>query len=277
MAAPLVTLNDGNCIPAVGFGVFQIPPADTTQAVGAALRTGYRHIDTAAAYRNEREVGHAVAESGVPRDELYLVTKLWNADQGYDSTLAAFDASTNRLGIDYLDLYLVHWPVPQRSKFVDTFNAFAHLRDQGRIRSIGVSNFEEEHLQVLIDATGIVPAINQVELHPLLPQAELRQVHARLGIATEAWSPLGQGSLLENPAIRAVADGCGRTPAQVLIRWHLQLGNIVIPKSVNPTRIASNFDVFNFELSADEMTSISALDDGTRLGPDPRTFNFTGR
>jgi 2,5-diketo-D-gluconate reductase A len=277
MAAPLVTLNDGNGIPAVGFGVFQIPPADTEQAVGAALRAGYRHIDTAAAYGNERETGRAVADSGVPREELYLVTKLWNADQGYDSTLSAFDASMDRLGIDYLDLYLVHWPMPQLNKFVDTFKAFAHLRDQGRIRSIGVSNFHEEHLQVLIDATGIVPAVNQIELHPRLPQAALREVHARLGVATEAWGPLGQGSLLSHPTITALADGCGRTPAQVLIRWHLQLGNIVIPKSVNPTRIASNFDVFDFELGADEMASVSSLDDGNRLGPDPRTFNFTGR
>jgi 2,5-diketo-D-gluconate reductase A len=277
MAAPLVTLNDGNCIPSVGFGVFQIPPADTEQAVSAALRAGYRHIDTAAAYLNERETGRAVAESGVPRDELYLVTKLWNADQGYDSTLAAFDASMDRLGIDYLDLYLVHWPMPQLNKFVETFKAFAHLRDQGRIGSIGVSNFEPQHLQVLIDATGIVPAVNQVELHPRMPQTALREVHARLGVATEAWAPLGQGALLTDPTITAVADGCGRTPAQVLIRWHMQLGNIVIPKSVNPTRIASNFDVFDFELSSNEMASISSLDDGTRLGPDPRTFNFTGR
>ncbi|MGH3531918.1 MAG: aldo/keto reductase [Mycobacterium sp.] len=277
MAAPLVTLNDGSSIPAVGFGVFQIPPADTEQAVGAALRAGYRHVDTAAMYGNERETGRAVADSGVPRDELYLVTKLWNADQGYDSTLTAFDASMDRLGVDCLDLYLIHWPTPQLNKFVDTFKAFAHLRDQGRIRSIGVSNFEPEHLKVLIDATGIVPVVNQVELHPRLPQTALREVHAQLGIATEAWGPLGQGSLLTHPTITAVADGCGRTPAQVLIRWHIQLGNIVIPKSVNPTRIASNFDVFDFELSSNEMSSISSLDDGNRLGPNPRTFNFTGR
>jgi 2,5-diketo-D-gluconate reductase A len=277
MAVPLVTLNDGHRIPALGFGVFKIPPAETAEAVGVALRAGYRHIDTAAMYGNERQTGRAVAESGIPRDEVYLVTKLWNADQGYDSTLAAFDASMERLGVEYLDLYLVHWPLPQLGKFVDTFTAFAYLREQGRIRSIGVSNFEPEHVQVLIDATGIVPAVNQVELHPRLPQTALRDMHARLGIATEAWGPLGQGSLLTHPTITAVADGCGRTPAQVLIRWHLQLGNIVIPKSVNPTRIVSNFDVFDFELGADEMASISALDDGTRLGPDPRTFNFTGR
>ncbi|WP_375485495.1 aldo/keto reductase [uncultured Mycobacterium sp.] len=277
MAAPLVTLNDGNSIPLVGFGVFKVSPADTEQAVRAALQAGYRHIDTAAMYNNERETALAVAESGIPRDEIYLVTKLWNADQGYDSTLAAFEASIERLGVDYLDLYLIHWPVPSRGKFVDTFKAFAQLRDQGRIRSIGVSNFEPEHLKILIDATGIVPAVNQVELHPRFPQTALRELHAQLGIATEAWAPLGQGSLLTHPTITAVAEGCGRTPAQVLIRWHIQLGNIVIPKSVNPARIASNFDVFDFELSADEMASISSLDDGTRLGPDPRTFNFTGR
>ncbi len=273
----MVKLNDGNSIPAVGFGVFQIEPADTEQAVGAALQAGYRHIDTAAAYGNERETGRAVANSGIPRDQLYVVTKLWNADQGYDSTLKAFDASMNRLGLDHLDLYLIHWPLPRSNTFVDTFKAFAHLRDQGRIASIGVSNFEPEHLQMVIDFTGIVPAVNQVELHPRLTQTVLRETHARLGVATEAWGPLGQGSLLSHPTITAIAENRDRTPAQVLIRWHLQLGNIVIPKSVNPERIMSNFDVFDFELNADEMSSIASLDDGSRLGPDPRTFDYTGR
>lgn len=275
--SPSVPLNDGHRIPALGFGVFKVPPADTEQAVSAALQAGYRHIDTAAVYGNERETGRAVAASGVPRDELYLVTKLWNSEQGYDSTLAAFEASIDRLGLEYLDLYLVHWPMPKLNKFVDTFRAFAQLRDQGRIRSIGVSNFEPDHLTALVDATGLVPAVNQVELHPRLPQNELREVHARLGIATEAWGPLGQGSLLTNPVVTAVAEGLGRTPAQVLLRWHLQLGNIVIPKSVNPQRIASNFNVFDFELSEHDMASISSLDDGNRLGPDPQTFDFTGR
>jgi len=275
--SPSVPINDGNSIPAVGFGVFKIPPAEAEQAVSTALHTGYRHIDTAAMYGNERETGRAITTSGVPRDELYVVTKLWNADQGYDSTLAAFDASMERLSLDYLDLYLIHWPVPTQNKFVETFKAFAYLRDQGRIRSIGVSNFEPEHLDILVDATGIVPAVNQVELHPRLPQTELRKVHARLGIATEAWGPLGQGSLLTDPTVIAVAESNHRTPAQVLIRWHIQLGNIVIPKSVNPKRIASNFDVFDFELSSKHMASISSLDDGNRLGPDPRTFDFTGR
>ena len=277
MAAPFITLNDGNSMPHVGLGVWQTPLEETERAVATALDAGYRHVDTAAGYFNEREVGKAVTASGLPREDVFITTKLRNADQGYESTLAAFDASMHRLGIEYLDLYLVHWPMAQRNKFVDTFKAFAHLRDQGRIRSIGVSNFEPEHLSVLIDATGIVPAVNQVELHPRLPQTELREVHARLGIATEAWGPLGRGSLLTDPIVTRVAEGCGRTPAQVLIRWHIQLGNIVIPKSVNPKRIASNFDVFGFELNSTDMASITSLDDGNRLGPDPRTFDFTGR
>jgi 2,5-diketo-D-gluconate reductase A len=276
MASPSITLNDGNSIPQVGLGVFQTPPEETERAAVTALDAGYRHIDTAAAYGNEREVGQAVKESGLTRDDVYLTTKLWNADQGYDSTLKAFDASMDRLGLDYLDLYLIHWPMPAKNAFVDTFKAFAHLRDQGRIRSIGVSNFAPEHLRTLVEATGIVPSVNQIELHPLLQQEELREVHAQLGVATEAWSPLGRGSLLSNDTVTAVADAHGKTPAQVLIRWHIQLGNIVIPKSVTPERIVSNFDVFDFELSEQDMASISSLGDGTRLGPDPRTFEFTG-
>ncbi|MEV0674407.1 aldo/keto reductase [Mycobacterium sp. NPDC050441] len=274
--SPRVTLNDGNSIPQVGLGVWQTPSEETERAVTAALRAGYRHIDTAAAYRNEAETGRGLANSGVPREDVFLVTKLWNSDQGYDSTLAAFDASLDRLGVDYLDLYLIHWPVPANNAYVDTFKAFAHLRDQGRIRSIGVSNFAPEHLTVLIDATGIVPAVNQIELHPLLPQHELREVHARLGIATEAWSPLGQGSLLTDPVITGIAERHGKTAAQVLIRWHIHLGNIVIPKSVNPERIVSNFDVFDFDLDESDMSAIASLETDTRLGPDPRTFNFTG-
>ncbi|MCT7659231.1 aldo/keto reductase [Mycobacterium deserti] len=276
MATPSITLNDGNSVPQVGLGVWQTPPEDTERAVATALDAGYRHIDTAAAYGNETEVGRAIANSSVAREDVYLVTKLWNADQGYDSTLAAFDASVERLGVDYVDLYLIHWPMPEKNTFVDTFKAFVELRDQGRVRSIGVSNFEPEHLRALIDATGIVPAVNQVELHPLLQQQELREAHAQLGVATEAWSPLGQGSLLQNATVAEIASAHGKTPAQVLIRWHIQLGNIVIPKSVTPERIVSNFDVFDFELSEQDMASVSSLGDGTRLGPDPRTFNFTG-
>ncbi|WP_207568096.1 aldo/keto reductase [Mycolicibacter engbaekii] len=272
-----VTLNDGNSIPSVGFGVYKISPAETERAVSSALAAGYRHIDTAALYGNEREVGRAVAASGLGRDQVYVVTKVWNADQGYDSTLRAFDASMDRLGLDVLDLYLIHWPLPMRGKFVETFRAMAHLRDQGRIRSIGVSNFAADHLKVLIDAIGIVPVVNQIELHPRFSQPELRALHARLGIATEAWAPLGRGSLLTHPTVAAVARRCGKTPAQVLIRWHIQLGNIVIPKSVHPERIVGNFDVFDFELGTSEMAEISSLDDGARLGPDPRTFDYTGR
>ncbi|ULE33165.1 aldo/keto reductase [Mycobacterium sp. IDR2000157661] len=279
MASPSITLNDDNSIPQVGLGVWQTPPEETERAVATALSAGYRHIDTAAAYGNEREVGAALrnaADSSLARDEVYITTKLWNADQGYDSTLTAFDKSMQRLGLERLDLYLIHWPMPATNKFIETFKAFAHLRDQGRIRSIGVSNFEPEHLRMVVDATGIVPSVNQIELHPLLQQEELREVHAQLGIATEAWSPLGQGSLLSNDTVTSVADAHGKTPAQVLIRWHIQLGNIVIPKSVTPERIVSNFDVFDFELSEQDMASVSSLGDGTRMGPDPRKFEFTG-
>ena len=276
LSSPTVLLNDGKSIPAVGLGVWQTPPEDTSLAVESALRTGYRHIDTAAAYQNETEVGQALRNSGVAREDIYLVTKLWNAEQGHDKALMAFDASAARLGVDYVDLYLIHWPLPEVGLYVESFTALAELRADGRVRSIGVSNFAPEHLRTLIDETGIVPAVNQIELHPRLPQAELRDLHAELGIATEAWSPLGQGGLLDDPAVVTVAEAHGKTPAQVLIRWHLQLGNIVIPKSVNPDRIASNFDVFDFELSAADIESIATLDDGTRLGPDPRTFNFTG-
>lgn len=272
----MLMLNDGNSIPTVGLGVWQTPPEDTRVAVESALRTGYRHIDTAAAYQNETEVGQGLKSSEVPREDIYLVTKLWNSVQGYDKALRAFDASAQRLDVDYVDLYLIHWPLPEVNLYVESFKALAKLREDGRIRSIGVSNFAPEHLRTLIDGTGIVPAVNQIELHPRLPQQELRDLHAELGIATEAWSPLGQGGLLSDPAVTTIAEAHGKTPAQVLIRWHLQLGNIVIPKSVNPDRIASNFDVFDFELSAADIESIATLDDGTRLGPDPRTFNFTG-
>lgn len=281
MNAPSITLNDGNTIPGVGLGVYKTPPKDTEHAISVALEAGYRHIDTASMYGNEREVGRAIAKSPIPREEIFVVTKLWNADQGYDATMKAFEKSMKRLGLDrdgdYLDMYLIHWPVPAIVEFVDTWRAFAALHDLGRIRSIGVSNFAPEHLNTLIDATGVVPVVNQIELHPLMTQGELREMHAQLGIATEAWSPLGQGRLLDHPTIASIADAYGKTPAQAIIRWHLQIGNIVIPKSVNPERIASNFDVFDFELSDDDIASISSLDNGTRLGPDPRTFNFTGR
>ncbi|SHG14877.1 aldo/keto reductase [Streptoalloteichus hindustanus] len=271
---PNVALNNGVPIPQLGFGVFQVPDAEVALAVRTAIEAGYRSIDTAAIYQNEEGVGRALAESGVPREELFVTTKLWNSEQGYDSTLRAFDESLRRLGLDYLDLYLVHWPVPSRDRYVDTWRAFEKLRGDGRVRAIGVSNFTEAHLRRVIEETGVVPAVNQVELHPRFPQAELRDFHARNGIATEAWAPLAQGGdLLTDPALAQVAEKHGRTPAQVVLRWHLQLGNIVIPKSVTPARIRENIAVFDFELDDEDMAAIAGLDTGTRNGPDPETFD----
>ncbi|MGC0362614.1 2,5-diketo-D-gluconate reductase A [Rhodococcus sp. 27YEA15] len=272
-SVPTIVLNDGKAIPALGFGVFQVPDDETQAAVSSALKAGYRSIDTAKIYGNEVGVGRAVAESGIAREDLYITTKLWNAEQGYDSTLAAFDASLDKLGLDYLDLYLIHWPVPSQDLYVDTFKAFQKLKADGRVRSIGVSNFTIDHLQRVIDETGEVPALNQIELHPRFTQTELRAFHTEKGIATEAWSPLGQGAVLGDPVITAIADAHGVTDAQVVLRWHLQIGNVVIPKSVTPERIAANFDIFGFELTPDEINAIGALDDTDgRIGPDPSVF-----
>lgn len=275
MATPVphITLNNGVTMPQLGFGVFQVPDAETSTAVASALESGYRSIDTAAIYGNEAGVGQALAASGIARDELFVTTKLWNADQGYDSTLTAFDASLAELGLDHVDLYLIHWPAPARDAYLDTWRAFEKIYAEGRARAIGVSNFRPAHLQRLIDNSDVVPAVNQVELHPQLQQSELRAFHARHGIATEAWSPLAQGALLQDPVVTGIADRVGRTPAQVILRWHLQLGNVVIPKSVTPERIRQNIDVFDFALSDDDITAITALDSGTRIGPDPDAFN----
>ncbi|MFE3138369.1 aldo/keto reductase [Streptomyces scopuliridis] len=272
-SVPYVVLNNGVRIPQLGFGVFQVGDEETTSAVLTALEAGYRSIDTAAVYRNENGVGRAIASSGLPRDELFITTKLWNDDQGYDSTLAAFDASLARLGLDRADLYLIHWPTPARDRYLDTWRAMEKLLADGRTRAIGVSNFQPAHLQRLLDETGIVPAVNQVELHPGLQQEELRDFHAQHGIATEAWSPLAQGALLQEEALTEIAGRHGKTPAQVVLRWHLQLGNIVIPKSVTPARIRENIDVFGFELSDGDMAALATLDRGLRTGPDPDTLN----
>ncbi|WP_448331848.1 aldo/keto reductase [Streptomyces sp. DSM 41534] len=272
-SVPNVTLHTGLEIPQLGFGVFQVEDEQTTSAVLSAIEAGYRSIDTAAIYGNEAGVGRALATSGVPREELFLTTKLWNADQGYDSTLAAFDTSLAKLGTDYVDLYLIHWPTPARDRYLDTWRALEKLLADGRTRAIGVSNFQPAHLERLLDHSGVVPVINQVELHPYLQQRELRAFHAQHDIATEAWSPLAQGALLQDPALDAIARRHGRTPAQVVLRWHLQLGNVVIPKSVTPARIRENIDVFDFTLTAEDIEAINALDRGQRTGPDPDTLN----
>ena len=271
---PELVLNDSVRIPQLGFGVFKVPEEETRAAVSGALAAGYRSIDTAMIYDNERGVGSAIAESGIPRDELFVTTKVWNTDQGYDSTLAAFEASMDKLGLDQLDLYLIHWPTPARDLYLDTWRALERLQRDGRVRSIGVSNFHVEHLQRVMDRSDVMPAVNQVELHPLLPQDELRAFHAEHGIATEAWSPLARGGdLLGDPLLSAIAERIGRTTAQVVIAWHLRLGNIVIPKSVTPARIAENIDVFDIELTDDDLAAIATLADGTRIGPDPDEFN----
>ncbi|MEU6119339.1 aldo/keto reductase [Streptomyces sp. NPDC047117] len=271
---PHITLNNGVTMPQLGFGVWQIPDDEAFTAVGHALEAGYRSIDTAAIYGNEEGTGKALAASGIARDELFVTTKLWNSEQGYDSTLRAFDASLAKLGLDYVDLYLIHWPLPARDTYVDTYKAFEKIQADGRAKAIGVSNFQPPHLQRLLNETSVVPAVNQIELHPELQQAESRAFHAEHGIATEAWSPLGQGKgLLENATIGKLAEKYGRTPAQVVLRWHLQLGNVVIPKSATPSRIKENFDVFGFELDADDMATIAGLNADKRLGPDPATFD----
>jgi len=272
LTIPSLTLHDGVEIPQLGFGVFQVPPEDTQEVVEQALDAGYRHIDTAAAYRNEKGVGAAIAASGLAREDLFVTTKLWNSEQGFETTLGAFDASLGRLGFEYVDLYLIHWPAPSEDRFVDTWRAFERIHGEGRARTIGVSNFRVEDLERLEAETETRPTVNQIELHPRLQQTELRAWHADHGIVTEAWSPLAQGELLDDETIAAIADRHGKTPAQAILRWHLQLGNVVFPKSVTPERIRENIALFDFELSDAEMAEFERLDRGERIGPDPGTF-----
>ncbi|MEE6294686.1 aldo/keto reductase [Georgenia wangjunii] len=281
LSVPQISLNDGAVLPQVGFGVFQVPAEDTAAVVADALAAGYRSIDTAARYGNEGGVGQAIASSGLSREDVVVATKLANPDQGYDSTLAAFDASAKALGLDVVDLYLIHWPAPAREEFVNSWRAMEELQAAGRIRSIGVSNFLPHHLEQLLEATGVVPAVNQIEVHPYLQQAELRAFNASHGVITEAYSPLGRSTVLADPVITGIAERIGRSPAQVVLRWHLQLGNVVIPKSVTPARMAENIDVLGFDLSADDMAAIATLERGARTGFHPDHFNgfpedFTG-
>jgi 2,5-diketo-D-gluconate reductase A len=271
-AIPQIELHDGVQIPQLGFGVFQVPPDDTRAVVEEALEAGYRHIDTAAAYRNEKGVGEAIAASGIPREELFVTTKLWNSQQGHDEALAAFESSLGRLGLDRVDLYLIHWPMPAEDLFVETWRAFEKIHEEGGARTIGVSNFRVEDLERLEQETSTRPTVNQIELHPWLQQAELRRWHAEHDVATEAWSPLAKSRHLDDETIASIAAAHGKSPAQAILRWHLQLGDIVFPKSSTPDRIRENIDVFDFELSAEEMDRIEGLDAGERTGPDPSEF-----
>jgi 2,5-diketo-D-gluconate reductase A len=269
---PSIALNDENTIPVIGLGVAELSDDETERAVSAALEIGYRLIDTASVYGNEAAVGRAIAASGIPRAELFITTKVANADQGFQSTQDAVKVSLDKLGLDYVDLFLVHWPMPQQGKYVDSFGGLIQARGNELTRSIGVCNFTDEHLETVIDLTYVTPAINQIELHPLLNQAELRAVNAQHNVVTEAYSPLAVGRVLENPTVTSIAGEYDRTPAQVLIRWSIQLGNVVIPRSGNPERIASNFDVFDFELAAEHMEALNGLNDGTRVREDPLTY-----
>ncbi|SDK23805.1 2,5-diketo-D-gluconate reductase A [Cryobacterium psychrotolerans] len=261
--------NDGRSIPQLGLGVYKVTDALAADTVQVALDAGYRHIDTAAMYENERGVGRGIARSGLPRGDVFVTTKVWNDQHGYEETLRAFDDSLARLGLDYVDLYLIHWPAPRQDRYIDTYRALETLRADGRARSIGVSNFHTHHLDRLLRETDVVPAVNQVELHPWLQQAEVRRYDAAHGILTEAWSPLARGRAIGNPVLDAIGARHGKTAAQVVIRWHLELGNVVIPKSVTPDRIRENIDVFDFSLAADDLAAITALDSGERTGKDP--------
>ncbi|SMG40472.1 aldo/keto reductase [Agreia pratensis] len=272
-SVPLVTLNDGNTIPQLGFGVFKVDPDKTSRIVADAFEVGYRHIDTAKIYGNEEGVGHAIKTSGIDRDELFITTKLWNADQGYESGLEAFEKSLGRLQLDYVDLYLIHWPAPANDNYVDAWKALEKIRESGRAKSIGVSNFTVEHLTRLLGETDVVPAVNQIELHPEFQQREITAFGREHGIATEAWSPLAQGALLKEPNVQEIAEAHGKSLAQVILRWHIQQGNIIFPKSNNRERIEENFDIFDFELSDDEQASITALEKDGRVGGHPDEVN----
>ena len=274
MQAPAnkTSLRDGNQIPSIGFGVFLIPNSEVVAAVSTALACGYRHLDTASIYKNEEGVGEAVRASNLPRKDIFITTKIWNDDQGTGKTKAACFASLDRLGLDYLDLVLIHWPVPGRGLYVDTWRELIDLRDKGHIKSIGVSNFNPDHLEAIIQATGEVPVVNQIECHPWLQQTVLRTFHANLGIVTQSWSPLGRGKLLNEPIIKTIAKKHNSTEAQVIIAWHLKVGNVVIPKSITPSRIQENYQASKINLDSNDISQILKLDAGIRVGPDPLQF-----
>ena len=271
---PNLTLNNGVEIPQLGFGVFQIDPKETKDATLAALEVGYRHIDTAEMYGNEKEVGEAVRASGIDRDDVFVTSKLNNSFHAYDDALAAFDQTLKDLDLGYLDLFLVHWPMPDVLDYVETWKAMEQIYESGRAKAIGVSNFQPHHLRRLHAETTITPAVNQIEVHPYLTNDEVRAFDAEHGIATEAWSPIAQGKVLDDPTIVRIAENLGKTPAQVTLRWHLQRGDIVFPKSVTRSRVEENFALFDFELSEGDMATLTGLDRGERTGPDPDSFNY---
>lgn len=265
-------LNDGHMIPQLGLGIWQVPAASTAATVADALRLGYRLIDGAAIYGNEAGLGEGVRQSGVPRDEVFVTTKIWNDAQGYDSTLRAATESLDRLGMDRVELCLIHWPAPAQDRYLDTWRALIRLRDEGRVRSIGVSNFMPAQLERLVGETGVVPVLNQIELNPRLQQADLRALHDRMGIVTQSWTPLGQGRSFQAAPVQAAAQRTGKSPAQVILRWHVQLGASVIPRSTRTAGLAENIDIFDFALTPEEMAAMATLDEGLRCGPDPMTF-----
>ncbi|GAA2297065.1 aldo/keto reductase [Streptomyces kunmingensis] len=272
-AVPNLTLNNGRQIPQLGFGTFQIPPEETRETTLTALKAGYRHIDTAEMYGNEKGVGEAVRDSGIDRADIFVTSKLNNDAHAREDALKAFDTTMEELGLEYLDLFLIHWPLPGKGDFVETWKALEEIYREGRARSIGVSNFQPNHLNRLLQNTDVVPAVNQIEVHPYLTQDDVRAFGAEHEIATEAWSPIAQGKVLDDPTINRIAQAAGKSPAQVTLRWHLQRGDIVFPKSSTKKRIEENFDLFDFELSEGDIGEISALDRGERTGPDPDSFN----
>jgi 2,5-diketo-D-gluconate reductase A len=272
-AVPSISLNDENTMPVLGVGVAELSDDETERAVSAALEVGCRLIDTAAAYGNEAAVGRAIAASGIPRAELFVTTKLATPDHGFNRAPAACNESLERLGLDYVDLYLIHWPAPSQGKYVDAFGGMIQSRGDGHARSIGVSNFTEDHLSTVIDLTFVTPAVNQIELHPLLNQDEMRKANAQHNVVTQSYTPLALGKLVENPTVASVAAEYGKTPAQVLLRWNVQLGNAVVFRSTTAERIAANLDIFDFELASEHMDAINGLNDGTRLRPDPNTYD----
>ena len=271
---PQLTFNDGHTMPQFGFGIWQVPADICAEAVAGALRLGYRLIDGAYLYLNETQLGEGLRSSGVPREEVFVTTKVWNNEQGRDKARASVERSLRTIGVDQLDLVLIHWPVPDQDLYVETWEAFIEMRDEGLMRSIGVSNFNEDHLDRIITATGVVPALNQIELNPELQQPKMRAANAKRGIVTQAWTPLGGGRSFEKDPLTAAAERTGKSPAQVVLRWHLQLGNAVISRSVNPGRQAENIDIFDFELTDAEMAAIATLDVGARTGPDPSVFKM---